>query len=146
MGGERVSYRLAATAAREAFRRARDARCSLEEHVTLEAVVSLTALYSKLIDEVAVAVIAEEARLHPKNTARALRRLRDLGVIFYEPGVGRGRLSRIGLPSAPEKGAAAAPLYEPEKGADSDPKREPSTRARVYREGFREELREDIYG
>jgi hypothetical protein len=146
---ERAPYRVAASAARDALERARDLGCSLEEHVALEAVVSLTALYSKLTDDVAVAVIAERARLHPKNMARALRRLRDLGVITYEPGRGRGNVSRVGL-RVPETGAAEAPVFEgkkgsrsaPEKGVDPDPKREPLTRARRTEKVYREDLRE----
>lgn len=140
MTGDRVAYRVAASAGREAFRRARAVGCSMEELAALQAVVSLTALYSKLSDEVSVAEIAEEAALHPKNAARALRALAGRGVIVYEPGRGRGNISTVGLlDPTDEKGASRAPLSTREKGADQPPKREPPTRARVDRED-REEI------
>lgn len=141
---DQVTYGVAADAGRESFARARRAGCSLEEHVVLEAVVSLTALCSKLTNDVAVAVIAERAGLHPKNAARALRRLRDLGVIVYEGGKGRGNVSRVGLVVVEteteatqvveaETEAVEAPVSEigersrsaPAEDADSDAKREP---------------------
>lgn len=146
MTGDRVAYRVAASAGREAFRRARALGCSMEELAALQAVVSLTALYSKLSDEVSVAEIAEEAALHPKNAARALRSLAGRGVIVYEPGRGRGNISTVGLPEAArEKGASRAPLSTREKGADQPPKREPPTRARVDRED-REEINSSSKG
>lgn len=115
---DRAPYRVAADAGRESFARARRARCSLEEHVVLEAVVSLTALESKLAEDVAVAVIAERAGVHPKNAARSLGRLRDLGVIDYRAGRGRGNVSRVGLPAAGTE-AVDAPISEAEKGSRS---------------------------
>jgi hypothetical protein len=132
---DRVPYGVAADAGRESFARARRAGCSLEEHVVLEAVVSLTALDSKLTEDVAVAIIAERAGLHPKNAARALGRLRDLGVIDYIAGRGRGNVSQIGLLPL----ETGAPVFEVGKGsrsdlvqeADPEPKRELSPPARA---------------
>jgi hypothetical protein len=128
-----VPFELAAQAGRESFLRARRAGCTLEEHVVLEAVVSLTALESKLTVEVAVAVVAERASVHPKNASRALGRLRDLGVVDYVPGRGRGHISRVGLPS-PEKAEPDRRLFKSDgegqttqkDGHPSVPKREPS--------------------
>ena len=137
----RASYAAAAEPARAAFRKARKLGCTLEEHVALDAVVSFTALYSKLGDYVSVAQIAEAAGLHPKNAASALARLAAKEVIQYRPGSGRGNLSWVGLPAekgaeeaplyADEKAAREAPLCAAEKGSRSDPEKGASLRARV---------------
>jgi hypothetical protein len=78
----------------------------------LEAVVSLTALEGRMNSTVAVRTIAERARPHPKNAARALGRLRDRGIIDYTPGRGRGNLSTVALRDAEtlaDQGALVAP-------------------------------------
>jgi len=135
----RVPYRTAGAAARAAFRKARQLGCGLEELATLQAVVSLTALYSKLEDHVSHAQLAMEAGLHPRNARRALSSLAAKGLISYEPGRGRGNLSWVGLPSD-EKGADRAPYSSrkegrsgSEKGADSTLTREQDVPRRTPR-------------
>ena len=139
---------LATGAAREAFRLAREKRCSFEEHVALEAIVSLTALYWKLGDYISHAQVAERARLHRKNAAAAIRSLAAKEIIEYRPGSGK-QAGGTGIPSwigLLERGASAAPgadqaplsegepIGEPEGEPKGEPEGEPLTRARDYTE------------
>jgi hypothetical protein len=76
---------------------------SRAHHRTLEAVIAVVSSYSRLTDDVFVDQLAELAHLHPETVKTSLRGLRDLGVVVYRGGQGRGRPSLVGLPAAPEK-------------------------------------------
>jgi hypothetical protein len=89
-------YAVVGTAIRQAIARAHAAQCTRKELRALNAVVSLVASYSRLEDRIAVADVADVARLHIVDARAALRSLRDKGVIVYEGK--RSGLSRIGLP------------------------------------------------
>jgi hypothetical protein len=75
------------------------------------AVVKLTVMWSKLEECIALADLGTEAGIggseeyRSKEVGRAVRRLAQLGIVTYTPGDGRGHVSRIGLPRAPDPGA-----------------------------------------
>jgi hypothetical protein len=104
---------------RQSFARARAARCSPAERDVLAAVVELVCSYSRLVDRIALARVASAAERHPKTVAGALHRLAAAGIVVYEEGGGRSRVSLVGLPSA-EKGAPSDSPSSSEKGAPSD--------------------------
>ena len=122
----RDDYVECCAAARQAFERAaehrpskRAARLTLEHYRVLTAVVSMTALWSKLSDSAYTEEVAELAGLHVKNAQQRLRELNQLGIIVYRGARGRGKRSFIALPEkeagqAPDpalnNGAVAAPL------------------------------------
>jgi hypothetical protein len=55
------------------------------------------------------------------ETGRALRRLRDRGIVIYQPARGRGHPSLIGLPAPLEKARTGAPLLDGEKARPDTP-------------------------
>ena len=126
----RDSYEDVGRALRSALERAAEAELPRAAHRTLEAVVALVASYSRLEDNVTVEKIAEVAQLHPKTVEAHLRQLRDLGIVVYAGGRGRGKSSRVGLPAAAEKGAPRDSLFTKngvpasKKGSRWTPKRE----------------------
>lgn len=109
-GTGRVSYIVAGQAIRQAHGRARAASCSAAERDVVAAVVELVATYSRLADRVSLERVAAAAGRHPKTTGRALRHLAQLGVLVYQPGRGRARVSLVGLPT-PEKGTPGDSLF-----------------------------------
>lgn len=148
MSGERVAYREAGNAMREALRRARGAGLSPTDRNVLDAVLALTVSYSKLEDEISPATIAEEAGCSLRQARRSLRKLDDLGIVVYVPGLGRGRTSVVGLPvegadqaakreparaplSAEKSGQPDSPLSATVKGDRKAPKKGTATRART---------------
>ncbi len=76
------------------------------------AIVGATALWSRLEDDLSIDQLANKAGVpgsietRRKATKRALKRLVELGIVTYSPGVGRGNFSRVGLP---QKGASTSP-------------------------------------
>jgi hypothetical protein len=100
---ERVNYRVASAAGRQALERSMSVKLSDGQRRVLESVVALTALYSKRVDEVAVSQIIRFTGLSKPTVLSALHKLKRLGLIVYEPPPphsGRGRTSLIGLPAA----------------------------------------------
>ncbi len=75
----------------------RRARCTKQQLRALQAVVSYTAMYSKLGDHVALRQLAEDANLDVRDTSKALKALREAGLIEYHPGRGSGHLSYVAL-------------------------------------------------
>lgn len=87
--------------------------CSRFELRVLLAVLSLTALYSRLEDRVALVQVAAIAYGIPVDsvqgfqrdrTAKALRSLAQRGVLEYEPGTGRHALATLRLPETRHEG------------------------------------------
>jgi hypothetical protein len=95
----RVSYSQAGAAGRAAFEKANKCWPALTEaqRKVLEAVVSLTALYSKLQSRETVGQVAQQADVHRTTAQRALQRLADSDIIIYRPSRTRGQ-TLIGLP------------------------------------------------
>jgi hypothetical protein len=125
---DRTSYKLAGIAGRWTLKAAAQAHPALKsaEWRVVVAVVSLTALYSKLEDGIAVAQVAEFVGMHPKTVAPHLRSLnaRSDIPIRFEAGIGRGNYSMISIRDALEKGSASSPSTVPlseEKGSDTTP-------------------------
>ncbi len=128
---------------------------SAKEHRVLTAVIGLTSSYSRLVDRYSLEQVADAAGLAPggnadtrrKEASRALRRLRDRGIVVYEAGDGRRHCSLIGLPHPSEKGGAAAPpVSEVERGGGDDEKggAEPAGKGGRERPPTRVVLREDL--
>jgi len=88
MEAERVNYREAGAAMREALGRAREADLSLADRKVLDAVLAATVSYSKLWDSLPLAQIAEAAACSTRQTRRSLQRLSGAGVVVYLPGRG----------------------------------------------------------
>jgi hypothetical protein len=92
---------------REAIARANAAKVSLFERRVLEAVLWLTASYSRVSDDTSVRQIAsivygvardDVNRRQRDRVGEVLERLHKAGVITYEPGRGRYSRCRVGLP------------------------------------------------
>ncbi|HXH89710.1 MAG TPA: SgrR family transcriptional regulator [Gaiellaceae bacterium] len=139
MGAERVSYRDAGAAMREALGRAGAADLSLADRKVLDAVLAATVSYSKLWDQLPLAQIAEAAACSTRQARRSLQRLSEAGIVVYVPGRGSGNLSRVGLPE--ERGQIAVRFPASESGRDrgskgdrSSTKKGTATRARVRTE------------
>jgi hypothetical protein len=129
-------------AQRQTLRRANHASPPLRPRQlrVLNAVVSLTATWSRLSDRISTSAVADEAGLFTKDgpdsklAGRELGGLAKLGLIVYQPGSGRpsdnGRglshLSFIGLPPA-EKGDEADPPSTDETWVGTDPPSSPKT-------------------
>lgn len=96
--GERVAYRAAGAAHRQANRRACAASLSETDMRVLAVVLELTVSYSKLTDSVAHSQLTDRCACSPRQLRRSLRRLVECGVIAYQPGRGRGNSSIIGVP------------------------------------------------
>jgi drug/metabolite transporter superfamily protein YnfA len=113
----------ACEAAREALRRARHVKLTESGRKVLEAVISLTALYSKTSDDTYAAVIAAEAGVHVKTALHWLAVMDDKHVIGWTPRQGRSRRSTISLRPR-VKGSGSPSLSPPvkgsQKGSDSD--------------------------
>lgn len=114
---KRVPYTEAGRAARQAFERARQRRCTLRQHVVVEAVVCETATYSRLTAHVRLARLADKTLIDVDAVADELKILRGHGIVIYEPGRGRGQVSLVGLPRWDERGVGATPGSE---DVDSD--------------------------
>jgi hypothetical protein len=117
---------------RQAFERASEARISKQAHRVLEAVVGETVGYSRFEDRISSARIAKVARVHPQDAKKILRMLRDLKIIVYIGGCGRGNLSTVGLPRAAEKEGQLTPVSADQREGDSAEK---GRRFEVKREG-----------
>lgn len=85
---------------RVAIARANDVRPRLKarERAVLDAVLVLTASYSRLADDVYVADVAALAGVHERTARDALLRLRNESVIEWEPRRGQGTRSPLRLP------------------------------------------------
>lgn len=88
-------------AIRQAVARASAAQLTNRQWRTLLGLVAVVASWSRLWDNVYTIEIAKAVGLDAKNLRQDLAKLRDAGVIIYEPAQGRGFRSRIGLPAAP---------------------------------------------
>jgi hypothetical protein len=100
-------YRLVGAAVRQSLERARKANITASEWKVLSVVIDLTASLSKMKDTTWNGQIATEAGFgqkpeQVKRAGRTLRKLRQAGVILYEPG-SRKRWTVVGLPP-PEAG------------------------------------------
>jgi hypothetical protein len=96
-GPGRVPYRVAGKAGRQALTAAAGLGLTNGQWKVLAAVVSLTALYSKLEDPAEEQEIADLARLGVRQTRRVLSQLHTLELITWKPRRGRGR-STVELP------------------------------------------------
>jgi Flp pilus assembly CpaE family ATPase len=109
---EQVPYVVAGKALEAAVLRACGTRLSQRDWRTLGTVLALTAAYSKLVDRVYTARLAHLAGMRGKHAAtdvqKSLRKLRDLGIIGYEGGVGTSP-STISLPPPVEEGSSDLP-------------------------------------
>jgi hypothetical protein len=98
-----ITFKEAGALIRLAHSRARS--CNPTERKVLDAVIDLTATYSKQFDKTYAGFIAELAgidRTDPtaKKTRRALRSLNDRRIISYEPARHHGQMTIIGLRGA----------------------------------------------
>lgn len=75
----------------------------------LSAIVALVSSYSRLVDRLTAAQVAEAAGCDARDARKSLARLRDLGIIVREESRGR-RPATTGLPAA--QPGVAAPLVE----------------------------------
>jgi hypothetical protein len=125
---DRVGFIHANAAARRSIDIATSANVGATDLRVLLAVISFTALWSRLSDHRSHSQIAEKAGLarsdDPKRqhstgnrqVSRSLKRLADLGAITYRPAQGRGHLSEIGLP----KGDSGIAFSTSEKATDRE--------------------------
>lgn len=141
-GRPRDSHLDCLMAIRQALKRAIAYRITRRQHRVLEAIIVLVTSYSRLVDDVMTAQIAQAAGLvdaDGRAGESAVRHVRDelsalagLGIIVYEPSTkGRGIASRVGLPKAirgSDSGPPSAPSgskkgvrSEAERGSDSGP-------------------------
>jgi hypothetical protein len=137
--GERVPYRLACAATRQAHQRARDAGLSFGEWRVLAAVLDKTTSYSKLADEVARGELARWADLSADRTAKALAKLSSLGIVFYRAGLGAGNLSVVAVPPPGAKGDVYASAFG---AGQTSPFEEPERRRRGRGKGDVQRARE----
>lgn len=100
IGPGRVAYAIAGTAGRKALAEAARLELTGGQWKVLAAVLSLTALYSKLEDPTTEQEIADFAHLGVRHTRRVLEQLHTLGLITWAPRRGVGR-SIVGLPAPP---------------------------------------------
>ena len=147
---ERVPYRAAGAAQRQAHRRAAGCPHRLPPgHLrTLAAVCDETASYSKLAAHVETLRLAKLANLSVRQLRRALAALAAAGIIVHRAGLGAGNRTVVGIPPDGMKADAYAsalgladrvPFSACESGHSSRPEKGTSTRARESREAFREE-------
>lgn len=125
---KRSGIEIVSAAGRLAQSRAAAAGLRSVELRVFGAVVSLTVMWTKLVDEVYIVQVAELAGIggSEKNmrreAGRALGRLAELGIITYAPAAGRGQRSRIGLPSlVVQKGGSEHNLSNDKGGVDDPP-------------------------
>lgn len=100
---DRAKYRVASAEGRRTFERSMAVQLSDGERRVLEAIVSLTALYSKLVDEIAVSQIIDFTGLSKSTVLRSLHELKRHGLIRHEPPPphsGSKAVSLIGLVSS----------------------------------------------
>jgi len=132
----RATYADAAAAGRQAIERgfAANPPLSCREKDVLLALVSQIALYSRLADRVTPQQVADYIGAPLRTVRRCLTSLQDRGVLIYRPGgrKGRGDVSYIGFPQAPETVSDPRPITAeeiaenlPEKGTTNDPLLEP---------------------
>jgi hypothetical protein len=141
--GERVPYKVAAAAQRQAHARAFAIdRVTLGDVKVLDAVLDETAAYSKLTDRVPTARIARRARVSIRTVRRSLAKLAEHGAVVYEPGLGRGNLTVVGVSPAGEKADVylsalreADPAGFPPRKADADPSAFPPAPASAFPAG-----------
>lgn len=119
-GAARDWYPDVCAAMRRAIERANRVHLSDGERRVFNAVIMLTASWSKLSDHVYRAQIATLAgNVSEKTASRALNKLDVLGIIVWQPVKGRRRKSLLGLPAADKTGHT-----EPENGTRIDRKRD----------------------
>ncbi len=147
MAGERVAYREAGEAMREALRRASEAELSLTDRKVLDAVLVATVSYSKLDDRLPLAQIVTAAGCSARQAQRSLQRLPGLGIVVYAPGRGRGNVSLVGLPKRRQLSvsfpAAKKETGRAVKGDRSRP--EKVTHKRAREEHLEVKLREEVH-
>jgi hypothetical protein len=130
----RANYADCCRAARQAFDKLRAQRLGAHplKLQTLVAVVELTALYSRLSDEIGVRQLAARVygvdrddltRSQRQRVGDSLRALRDAGIIEYAPKRGRYGRARIGLPpaEAESKTLATSVIDEADDGSKHPP-------------------------
>ncbi len=137
--GRRDGYSVAAAAGRESLRRAAVVGLTVRQYRVLCAVVSLTALYSRLRDRVYLAQVAafaygvEEAKPWMlKKTREALNELDDFGLVVHVAPKGRPNTSTgspqylIGVPTTDPDPGVTSEESDPDSGASSEQKVTPS--------------------
>lgn len=97
-----IAYKEAGAATRLAFQRATRLRIKQSEWRVLAAVIGLTLSRSKYYDRTYVAQIAEHAGLDRtdhtlKCTKKALKSLRELRIISYDPATKHGEMTVVGV-------------------------------------------------
>jgi len=111
----RCSYVEVGAAVRQAHERAAAATgLTGRDWRVLSAIVALVASYSRLVDRLTAAQVADAAGCDPRDARKSLARLRDLGIIVREESRGR-RPAVTGLPAA-QPGVAAPPVETSEPG------------------------------
>jgi hypothetical protein len=128
-GRERVAYSEAARAARAAFAKAAPT-CSRFDLRVVIAVVSLTALYSRLTDYVAIRQVAGVVYdVEPENVTgfqrdrvtKSLRGLSTAGIVLYRAGHGQRAMAIIGVPKAARTQVETDPDSEGEDASNTGP-------------------------
>lgn len=114
----RTAYKIAASAGRETLERAAQAVPPLGrgEWKVLVAVIAFTALYSKVRDRVYVSQLRDFCGLTGSSyVGKILGKLADRQLIRYEPGIGTGKPSTIGLLSPTESSNLHSHFQEDEE-------------------------------
>jgi hypothetical protein len=143
--GDRVSYKAAGRAQRQAHERARACgELTRADLIVLANVLDATTSYSRLADRESARKLARG--VSERQARRSLGSLAQRGIIVWVAGRGRGNLTIVGVPPAGVKaddyqsalqgaGLAAFPSgAEPEKGTGTGAKSGQPTRAREGRE------------
>lgn len=87
-GNDRIEYREAGTIGREATARAGRANLTKTAYRVFGGIVSLTALYSKHSDSIALSQLETATGLKRRSIQKGARELHDAFVIVYTPGLG----------------------------------------------------------
>ena len=121
----RQPSRVTGPAQRQAFDRAVSLGRKLTpgDHKALNGVVYYTTSYGKLGDWVRHDRLAETIGVSVRNLRRSLGRLSRHGIIVYEPGNGRGRLSWIEIPAVPVERRTKGGQNETAKADKTDAER-----------------------